>query len=231
MILVKKRQPGRPPDEALQERRRQAILKVAATLFAKHGFSATDVQWIADRLKISKGTIYRYFPSKETLFLSAVEQGMFRVREHIDAARRSAGDKVDEIRAAVTAYLEFFKANPQLVELFVQERAEFKERRQPIYFQQKDVRRGQWRKHFADLIAEGRIRPMPVERVMDVLGDVLYGTILTNHLTGRQKPLESQARDVLDVFFNGILTEKGRNGCCGPEKNSGATCSGKNNES
>ena len=151
MTLVKKRQPGRPPDEALQERRRRAILKVAAAVFAKHGFAATDVQWIADRLKISKGTIYRYFPSKEKLFLSAVEQGVFRVREHIDAARRAADDKVEEIRAAVIAYLQFFKSNPELVELFVQERAEFKERRQPIYFQHRDVRRGPWREHFAEL--------------------------------------------------------------------------------
>jgi len=53
---------------------------------------------------------------------------------------------------------------------------------------------------------------MPVERVMDVLADVLYGTILTNHFSGRRKPFESQAQDVLDVFFNGVLTEKGRNG-------------------
>jgi AcrR family transcriptional regulator len=221
MTLLKKRQPGRPPDEALQERRRRAILKVAAAMFAKHGFSATDVQWIADRLKISKGTIYRYFPSKEKLFLSAVEQGMVRVREHIDAARRTAANKVEEIRGAVIAYLEFFKANPELIELFVQERAEFKERRQPIYFQHKDVRRGPWREHFADLMAEGRVRLIPVERVMDVLGDVLYGTILTNHFSGRQKPFEVQAQDVLDVFFNGILTEKGRNGGSGQEKKLG----------
>ncbi len=221
MTLVKKRQPGRPPDEALQERRRQAILKVAAVMFAKHGFGATDVQWIADRLKISKGTIYRYFPSKEDLFLSTVEQGVFRVREHVDAARRAAKNKIDEIRAAVIAYLQFFKSNPELVELFVQERAEFKERRRPFYFQHKDVRRGPWRDHFAALMAEGRVRPMSVERVMDVLGDVLYGTILTNHFSGRQKPFESQAEDVLDIFFNGILTEKGRNGSCGPSKSNG----------
>jgi AcrR family transcriptional regulator len=212
MNLVKRRQPGRPPDEALQERRRRGILKVAAAVFAKHGFAATDVQWIADRLKISKGTIYRYFPSKEKLFLSTVEQGVFRVREHVDAARRAAKDKVEEIRAAVIAYLQFFKSNPELVELFVQERAEFKERRQPIYFQHRDVRRGPWREHFAELIAEGRFRPMPVERVVDVLADVLYGTILTNHFSGRKKPFESQAQDVLDVFFNGVLAEKGRNG-------------------
>lgn len=212
MVLEKKRSPGRPRDEALQERRREAILKVAAGVFAKSGFMATDVQWIADALKISKGTIYRYFPSKEKLFLSAVERGIFRLHEHIEAARRGNADKVDEIRAAVTAYLQFFKQNPELVELFIQERAEFKGKHRPIYFQQRDVRRGAWRERFAELIAEGRIRHMPVERAMDVLGDVLYGTMFTNHFAGRQRPFETQAQDVLDVFFYGVLADKSRNG-------------------
>jgi len=113
MTLVAKRLPGRPPDEALQERRREAILKVAAQLFARHGFADTDVQWIADALSISKGTVYRYFPSKEKLFLAAVERGITRMRQHIDAARRGVTDRIDEIRAAVIAYLRFFKKNPK----------------------------------------------------------------------------------------------------------------------
>jgi hypothetical protein len=65
---------------------------------------------------------------------------------------------------------------------------------------------------------------------MDVLGDVLYGAILTNHFSGRQKAFEAQAQDVLDVFFNGILTEKGRNGSFGREKSPGAKSQGKNDE-
>jgi AcrR family transcriptional regulator len=210
--LVKKRHPGRPPNEALQERRRQEILDVAAAMFARHGFTATDVQWIADRLKISKGTVYRYFPSKENLFLSAVERGIVRLHEHVDKARSGETDRIEEIRAAVKAYLQFFKSNPELVELFVQERAEFRQRRRPIYFQHRDVRRGPWREYFANLMDEGRMRRIPVDRIMDVLGDVLYGTMLTNHFTGRSRPYEAQAQDVLDVFFHGVLTERGRNG-------------------
>ena len=216
MNVVGKRLPGRPPNEALQQRRREAILKVAATTFAKHGFTATDMQWIADALKISKGTIYRYFPSKEKLFLSAVERGILRMQEHVDNARAGAIDKIDEIRAAVVAYLQFFKKNPEMVELFMQERAEFRGKHPPIYFQHRDARRGPWRQRLSDLMAEGRIRTMPVERVTDVLGDVLYGTVFTNYFAGRQKPFEAQAQDVLDVLFNGILTDKGRNGSdCG----------------
>jgi AcrR family transcriptional regulator len=210
MSLVEKRLPGRPPDEALQQRRREAILKQAAQLFAKHGFADTDVQWIADALSISKGTIYRYFPSKEKLFLAAVQRGVNRMRQHINAARQGASDNIDKIRAAVTAYLQFFQKNPELVELFIQERAVFKGRRPSVYFLDRASRRGPAREHLAGLLAEGRIRSMPLERIIDVLGDVLYGTMFTNHFAGRRKPFIAQAQDVLDVVFNGILSAEER---------------------
>ena len=74
-------------------------------MFAKHGFAATDVQWIADALGISKGTIYRYFPSKEKLFLAAVERGIRLMHEAITAARAAAADKIEELRAAVVALI------------------------------------------------------------------------------------------------------------------------------
>jgi AcrR family transcriptional regulator len=210
MSLVEKRLPGRPPDEALQQRRREAILKQAAQLFAKHGFADTDVQWIADALSISKGTIYRYFPSKEKLFLAAVESGVARMRQHIDAARASVSDRIEKIRAAVTAYLRFFQKNPELVELFIQERAAFKGRRPAVYFLDRASRREPAREQLAGLLAEGRIRSIPLERIIDVLGDVLYGTLFTNHFAGRRKPFGAQAQDVLDVVFNGILSDAER---------------------
>jgi hypothetical protein len=132
------------------------------------------------------------------------------LREHIETARLGVTDKIEEIGASVVAYLRFFKKNPELVELFIQERAEFKGRRRPIYFRHRDVRRGPWREDLANLMAEGRIRPMPVERVLDVLGDVLYGTMFTNHFAGRDKPFETQAQDILDVVFNGVLSDTER---------------------
>jgi len=210
MTTVLKRNPGRPPDEALRERRCSAILKQAASLFAKHGFTDTDVQWIADALGVSKGTIYRYYPSKEKLFLGAVQEGIGRLKEEIDAARVGITDTLEEIRATAVAYLRFFKKNPQLVELFIQERAEFREKHVPIYFQQKDARRALWRERLSRLMAQRRIRNVPIEQVIDFWGDLMYGTMFTNHFVGRRKPYAAQARDILDIFFNGILSDKER---------------------
>ena len=39
----------------------------AALVFAQHGYGNTDVQFVADALHMGKGTVYRYFPSKEAL--------------------------------------------------------------------------------------------------------------------------------------------------------------------
>src|SRR6266576_1817616 len=77
---------GRPKDAALQERRREQILEKATVVFAKHGYPNTDVQFVADPLGISKGTVYRYFPSKERLFLAAVKRGVERLKEHVDGS-------------------------------------------------------------------------------------------------------------------------------------------------
>lgn len=201
---------GRPRDEALHERRRGEILEKAVEVFAKHGYPNTDVQFIADPLGISKGTVYRYFESKEQLFLAAVAWGVDQLEQHMDRAIKHIEDPLEMMAAAVRAYLEFFRSRPALVEMLIQERAEFRGRKKPVYFERRDVKECPWRLRIEALISAGRVRRMPVERVLDVMGDLLYGTMFTNHMTGRNKPYEEQAQNILDVVFSGILTDEER---------------------
>ena len=49
-----------------------------------------------------------------------------------------------------------------------------------------------------------------VERILDVLADVLYGTMFTNYFSGRSRSPAEQARDILDIAFYGILSESER---------------------
>jgi TetR/AcrR family fatty acid metabolism transcriptional regulator len=44
-----------------------AILKAAENIFARKGFHAATVSDIARKAKVSEGTIYEYFSSKEEL--------------------------------------------------------------------------------------------------------------------------------------------------------------------
>jgi hypothetical protein len=90
--------------------------------------------------------------------------------------------------------------------LLILERAEFRDRKAPTYNEHRQANEVQWRETFADLIAAGRVRDVPVGRVLDVIGDLVYGTMFTNHFTGRHKSLATQARDIVDVLFFGLLT-------------------------
>jgi AcrR family transcriptional regulator len=206
------RRPGRPRDPDRADRRRAEILDVAAALFAEHGFANVQVQAVADKLGVGNGTVYRYFPTKEALFLAAVERGLTELDQEMTAiVADPAADPLAQVRAAITAYLRFFHRRPEMAELFVQERAAFPKHHRPLYFTIKDDDKDcQHKALFDRLTAAGLLRPMPMERFFDVVGDLLYGTILTNLLAGRAVDPDRQAADVLDVICHGILTDAGR---------------------
>lgn len=160
----------------LKARRREEILSMATELFAERGYQKTDLQVLADRLKVGKGTLYRYFPTKRALFLAAVRRGMQRLSAHINASVNDLFDPLEQIAASTRAYLEFFQKNPNLVELIILERAVFKDRGKPTYFKHRDENTGRWIELLDRMIATGQIRDIPVERVSDVIGNLLYGT-------------------------------------------------------
>ncbi|HVP12220.1 MAG TPA: TetR/AcrR family transcriptional regulator [Phycisphaerae bacterium] len=210
MARTMKRPRGRPRNSAQTSRRREQILDVAARVFAELGYADTDVQIVADTLRIGKGTIYRYFPSKSELFLAAVDRGMRLLSEEVRRAIEHRDDPLDRITTAIRVYLAFFKTYPELVELFIQERAAFRHRKQSIYFQHREANLPQWQELYRQLAARGRIRDVPVQRITDVIGSLLYGSLFMNHGTGRRKTSEQQARDLVDIAFHGILSDKER---------------------
>lgn len=201
---------GRPVDEPSRQRRRQEILACAARVFARNGYPGTDMQAVADAAKVAKGTLYLYFDGKEGLFLAAVDQGMTSLRAAVDAAVEGLTDPLEVIEKAIFAYLRFFKEHPEQVELLIQERAEFRDRKQSTYFEHRERRRDTWHALLRGLIADGRLRDIPISRIDDVLCDLVYGTMFTNHFTGRHKPLEEQVQDILDISFYGLLSESER---------------------
>jgi AcrR family transcriptional regulator len=202
-----KRGPGRPADAALQELRREQILEAATKVFADCSYRNTDLQYIADYLKLSKASIYRYFPSKEELFLATVDRGISRLDDYIQQHSAVEVDPLVRLARAIEAYFAYWHANPQIAELLIQERAEFKDRKKSTYFVHKEKCLAPWREIYLSLMAEGRVRQMPVDRILEVVGDLLYGAMFTNHFTGRHKPHVDQAQDILDIVFRGILTE------------------------
>lgn len=207
MQALKHAKLGRPVDPERVEAKRLTILKAAADRFGRNGYNETDVNEVAAAAGITKGTVYHYFGSKEKLFLSTVDYEAGRLRKRVLSAADACDDPLDELAAVVYSYLQFFGKNPHVVELFVEERAIFKNRKKHSYSVHRDMTLSRWHECIEALIAQGRVRETDAERFVDVLSDTLYGTIFTNCFAGTNVTPEEQAKRILEYLFNGILTK------------------------
>ena len=132
------------------------------------------------------------------------------MHERIDASQATVDDPLEQIRQMILAYLTFFAEHPEFVELLIQERALFKDRGQPTYFQHRDRIVERRRDMYRRLMADGRVRPMPAERITSVVSDLVYGTMFTNYFANRAPNPAAQVEAILDVVWNGILSESER---------------------
>ena len=200
----------KPTDELSQEvrksQRRQKIVEAAAPLFASLSYSACEMDRVATDAHVAKGTLYLYFPNKQELFHACVDFGISQMHQTVESGgrRRHRPDRTHR-REAIHAYLVFFDQHPYVVELLMQERAIFKDRQRPTYFEYRDANRGPWRDMYVGLVQAGRLRAdLPVERMMDTVGNLLYGTIFTNHFIGRSvTALRNSTRRFWRLFFVG----------------------------
>lgn len=187
--------------------RREAILKVATDLFYQSGYRTTDVQQIADWLGIGKGTIYRYFVSKEDLFFAAVDRAMLKMEEHIREKIKNEMDDISRIKLAIRSYVQFFRAHPEFIELFVQERAEFRLRDVSSYLAHKAKRDTEWEAIFRRLHVQGKVRCANFERITDFITNFLYGMMFTNVFQANEKVLERRGNEAFDMLLYGILLD------------------------
>jgi len=80
------------PDE-----RRDHIVSVATEAFTRTGYGSTSMSAIAARLGGSKATLYKYFPSKESLFEAVLRRGCDGVIEALAALAESASGDLEAL--------------------------------------------------------------------------------------------------------------------------------------
>jgi AcrR family transcriptional regulator len=189
--------------------RSREILDGAVQLFAARGYSQTDVQDIADRVGVGKGTVYRHFGNKEGLFLAAVKHARDKLVSAVDAVKETQADPLDQLRACMTAILRFFDTHPEIVELLIEERALFRNRRPSLFFEHDEQRMAEWADRLRRMIESGEVRDLPVTEIQDTLSRFVFGAMFFNYFEGNRQPLAENSQAMFDVLYNGLLAKKG----------------------
>ncbi len=72
-----------PAESGSESAKRQQILEGARRVFLRSGFAAASMGEIAREAKVSKGTLYVYFDSKEALFAALIEDSKRETAERL----------------------------------------------------------------------------------------------------------------------------------------------------
>jgi len=199
-------------DPSPQAERSLEILDAAVETFAAKGYAQTDVQEIADRVGVGKGTVYRHFGNKEALFLAAVKHARDKLICAVDAVQNSEADPLAQLRTCMTAILRFFDSHPEIVELLIEERALFRDRRPSLFFEHDEGRRCEWAERLQAMINAGTIRDLPVCEIQDTISRFVFGAMFFSYFEGNTRPLADESHAMFDVLFHGLLEPRRPNG-------------------
>jgi len=99
-----------------QRERRTRILDATIQLASEGGFDAVQMREVADRAEVALGTLYRYFPSKIHLLVSALSREFDSVEE-ISRTRKVPGDTpADRVMFVLERTTRTLQRDPLLTE-------------------------------------------------------------------------------------------------------------------
>ncbi|NBZ86166.1 TetR family transcriptional regulator C-terminal domain-containing protein [Stagnihabitans tardus] len=108
------------PMTRIQERNSRAILEAGLDVFSVHGFRGATLDQIAEAAGLSKPNLLYYFPSKDAIYLSLLEQ---QLQTWLDPLRAMdpKGEPLAEVLAYVKRKIELARDFPRESRLFANE--------------------------------------------------------------------------------------------------------------
>jgi len=99
-------------------RSREALIKAATTLFAERGYRETSVQAIGESARVSRGSIFWHFGSKEGLLWAVVERAFQAWETEVLVTDVSDATGIEAVRRTLHAHRRFLMDDTETLRLF-----------------------------------------------------------------------------------------------------------------
>jgi len=210
-----------PPRLTAADRREQ-ILAVATTLFARKGFNGTTTKEVAAKAGVTEALIFRHFPSKEELYWAVIESKIEdnSPRERMRTRLKVRGSDADILAGLAEDILERRAKDQTLSRLLLYSALE-NHRLSNRFF-------GAFIAGYYKLLAEyierrtreGVFRPVdPMLAARALLGMIVYHSWVQELFGGKRYqrlPVQQVSRTLVDIWLEGMLQPVGRNGARKP---------------
>lgn len=192
------------------EQRRNAILDGAQEVFTKMGIGKARMDDIARQSNLSKGTLYLYFESKESLVIAILERifaGAFKRLERRRTTEPTAEQAVLRFTEdAIHSYLNMLRITPVVFEFL------------SLAFRNKAVQKAMksylnvYMKSLVPIIQRGvetgEFRQVDAQEIAIAIGAILEGTVLLWAYDRKLIDVERHIRSGIRVLVDGIRSPR-----------------------
>ncbi|OGF98238.1 MAG: hypothetical protein A3F83_03415 [Candidatus Glassbacteria bacterium RIFCSPLOWO2_12_FULL_58_11] len=195
----------------LEQFTRRQIKEAVAQIITSVGVQDLTMDKIAVEAGVAKGTLYRYFSTKNELLRDTVDTCLAQMVEELQAILESRLPAEERLGKMISRHLSFFDEHRDFFRVLLYERN---------LCQSSRARSGNsvyrsFVEKTAGVIAEGTrsgvFRPVPPLKAAMVIIESNIAVISQRLLVARPEPLEKEAEELRDFFLYGLASRPRQN--------------------
>jgi TetR/AcrR family transcriptional regulator len=189
--------------------RRNEILEAGLQLFAEKDFHEVTVDEIAERVGLSKGTLYLYFKNKDDLFFSIIQEKTDMLYQRLNATIEGDKPFTELLKNFVYTFLTFFEEHKPYFKIVHSERSRadtndhYRLHQIGMKFFQMFI------DIIDDLIKIGQrqkiVRGIESSVLTKGLRGILNSFTFQRVFQGNSESIEKETEQILDLFLNGVM--------------------------
>jgi len=178
----------------------QAIREAAARVFSGRPFHEALIDDVAARARVGKGTIYRYFQTKEDLFFAAILHSFDELSAALAVSLERETSPVKRLERIAREVLSFSWERRDLFALLLSDERRFPEREEELQKRREAISR-----LVQEAILEG-IRRREFRGIDARVGAELFRGMIraANSLRPREETLDELVSEIVGIFTHGI---------------------------
>ena len=196
-------------------RRQREILEAAREVFFEKGIHRATVDDVAAHAEVSKGTVYLYFQSKESILAHLLLEGLSILLSQLEAAYapNEPLSPEERLRQLAEAYWQFAQTHPNYYRLLMAlDRGRFRERVPKETYQEILTESTRGLQLVAEAIRRGTVEGIFAADDPLLAAGVLWGalngalTLMANPVRQEMIPVEPKVvfNETLEVFLRGL---------------------------
>ena len=182
------------------------MIRTAAKAFGRNGYHAVSIEQIANKMEMTKGSLYYYFSTKEELLFEVHRLSLNEVLTEIDAIVKSKKSPEEKFKNALTAHLKILGEHYEGAYMLQQDYLLPDHYRDEI----KALRR-RYEATFFSLIQEGLKKKVffaedPKINLFCILGSINW--FVRWYSSSKELSIEQIAERFVNFFYNGMLVQR-----------------------